>query len=228
MNYIKKLLISSKEIIITYLLEYIILIISCLIYYILINKELTTFINNNLSYISIISLIIITTYIYNKNKIKESNINYKLLFPVISIGISISCFLNMIIFKIYPPINNVNNISFILIISSGLLGPIYEEILFRYINLNKLKEFNTPIKSILINSLIFALIHFNIKEIIFAFFLSLTINYIYHKKNNIIYPIIIHQSANIISLFLSSYNRTILILSIICFLINIEIIKEFN
>ena len=38
----------------------------------------------------------------------------------------------------------------ILLISSGIIGPIYEEILFRYILLNRLKKFNSTTKSIII------------------------------------------------------------------------------
>ena len=229
MNYLKKLIISSKEIIITYIIEYLVIIISCIIYKLSFNKDLNIFINNTLPIISIISLIIITIYLYIYNKRKESNINYKYIPVLISIGISQSCLLNMIIFKIFPSTKINNNISLsILIMSSGLIGPLYEEILFRYINLHKLKKFNSNNFSILLNSIIFSLIHFNLKKIFFAFFLSLTINIIYHKHNNIIYPIIIHTSANIISLFLYEYNHTIFLLSIICILINYEIIKIIN
>ena len=135
----------------------------------------------------------------------------------------------MIIFKIFPSTKINNNISLpILFISSGLIGPIYEEILFRYIFLYKLKKFNHPLLSILLNSLLFSLIHLNLKEIIFAFFLSIVINIIYHKHTNIIYPIIIHSSANIISLFLIEYNQIIMLLSIICLFINYQIIKGTN
>ena len=226
MKYLKRILISAKEIIITYIIEYLIIILSCLFYTLLINKDLTSFINNILPFITIISLLLITIYLYKNNIREENNIKYNYIPIIISIGISLSCLLNMFIFKIYPPKEPTTNISILIIISTCLVGPIYEEILFRYIFLNRLKKYNTPLKAVLINSFIFALIHLNFKEIIFAFFLSLIINIIYQKYNNIIYPIILHSSANIISLFLLEYNNTIIILSLICLLINYEIIRN--
>ena len=227
MTYLKKIIYSLREIIISYLLEYLIIIIFCIIYKTFISNNLKYFINNHLQYISIISLIIITSYLYKQNKRKESKIVFKYIPLFISIGISISCFLNMIIFKVFTPIESTNNVSIpLIIISSGIIGPIYEEILFRYINLHNLKKFNSPTKSIIINCIIFSIIHFNIKEIIFAFILSFIINLIYKKFNNILYPIIIHSSTNIISLFLIEFNQSILLLSLISIMINYEIIRK--
>ncbi|MBR3161114.1 MAG: CPBP family intramembrane metalloprotease [Bacilli bacterium] len=229
MSYIKKLLASLKYIIITYILLYTVIIISCIIYKLIINKSINTFIHNTLPYITIITLTIIIIYLYKNNKRKESRNNYKIIPVFISIGISISCLLNMIIFKIFPPVTISKSLSLpLLVISSCLIGPIYEEILYRYIFLNSLKKFNSSIKAIIINSIIFSLMHFNIKEIFFAFFLSLIINIIYQKYNNILYPIVIHQSANITSLFLIEYNSQIFLLSIICILISFEITRNSN
>ena len=228
MSYIKKIINLLKEIIVSHLFMYLIIFISCILYKIFINNNLKYFINNQLQYISILSIIIITSYLYKHNKRKESKLIFKNIPLYISIGISLSCFLNMIIFKIFPPTIKTNNISIIFIISSCLIGPLYEEILFRYIFLNKLKTITTPLKTIIINSIIFSIIHLNIKEIIFSFPLSIIICIIYQKNNNIKSPIIIHSAANIISIFLKEYNTEILLLSIICLLINREIIKNIN
>lgn len=225
MDYTNKLVNSLKIIIITYLLQYIIIIISCLLYIIISKNDLKNFINTTLPLLLIIYLTLITLYLTKRNKIAEAKINYKIIPLLISIGISTSCLLNMIIFKIFNIPKKNNNIYFpILLISSCIIGPIYEEIIFRYIHLKKLKKFNNLSISILINSIIFAIIHLSISKIIFAFFLSIIINIIYKKYNNIVYPILIHSSANFISLFLKEYSKSILYLSIICLLINIYII----
>ena len=225
MKYLKKLLFSLKEIIITYILQYILIIISCLLIKIITKKNISYIINNYIPYIMIIFTLFLTIYLYKKNKRTEPKIITTYIIPYISIGISISCLLNMLIFKylIITPTHSTINI-LVLIISSGLIGPIYEEILFRYILLNKLKNFNNPKLAILINSLIFALIHFNIPKIIYAFLLGLIINITYHKRKNILYPIIIHSSANITAIFLNNYNHNILLLSLICLIINFYII----
>ena len=126
----------------------------------------------------------------------------------------------MVIFIIHK--NNItSNLSnLFLLISSGIIGPIYEEVLFRYIFLNKLKQFNTTKKAIIINSLIFALIHITPIKICYAFILGLILNITYQKYKNIKAPIIIHISANIIVLFISTFNIYILVLSFIILLIN--------
>ena len=140
----------------------------------------------------------------------------------------------MIIFLIHKQPQVTTNIPLIiLLISSGIIGPIYEEILFRYILLNRLKTFNSTTKSIILNSIIFALIHINPIKICYAFILGLILNLTYQKYNNIIAPILIHASANIISLFLTEFNIYILILSTMSLIITIYtnktiFNKEFN
>lgn len=218
----KKILISMKEIIITYILQYLIIIIPCLIYTSLGYKNLTNFINNKATIILLTFYIITIIYLIRKNKIKEKKYKLNNTYNLISIGISISIIMNMIIFKL------TNNLSLrtiylpLAIISSGIIGPIYEEILFRYIFLNRLKKYYSPKKAILINTIIFALIHINPIKIIYSFILGLIINITYTKHKNIISPILIHISANTIAIFLTEFNIYYLILSIILILINIK------
>ena len=70
-----------KEIILTYILSYILVIISAIIYTLLGYKDLTFFINNIYIYIVIIYYILITIYLYKRNKIKESKLLFKNYFP---------------------------------------------------------------------------------------------------------------------------------------------------
>jgi len=212
-----------KQIIITYILSYLIVIIAGGIYNFLGYNNLTFFINNICTYILLIYYITTTIYLYKKNQIKEKNLSIKTCFPLISLGISIATIYNMIIFKIQPPIIN-NSISFpILIISSGIIGPIYEEVLFRYIFYNRLKKKYKVKKSILINSIVFALIHLQPIKIIYAFILGIILNTSYEKYQNIKAPILIHTAANTIVLFLTEYNIIVLLLAIINLIISINI-----
>ena len=226
MNYLIKLILSLKEIIITYILQYLIIIISCMIYLKISSKSIAYFINNYCTYILIITYIIFIIYLYKKNKIKEKKTNYKKVFIYISLGISLSCILNMIIFMFYKPTITNKIPPLLLLISSGIIGPIYEEILFRYVFYNKIRKLNSANHAILLNTLIFALIHLTIRKITFTFLLGLIINIVYEKNKNITYPIIIHMSANIISLLLYNYEKGILVLAIFLFLISLINIKE--
>lgn len=228
MSYLIKIIKSIKELIIVYILLYVTIIMSSLTYTTLGNNDLNKFLSIYCPWIMIFFYIIIIIYLSKKNKTKEKRLNKNNYFPLISLGISISCLLNMIIFKISNPTPNTSIKLPILIISSGLIGPIYEEILFRKIIFNRLKKFNPTKISIIITTTIFALIHLNPLKIFFAFILGLVLNIIYNKYNNIKAPIIVHSSTNIIALFLTEYNINILILSILCLLISIEIIKYQN
>ena len=100
---------------------------------------------------------------------------------------------------------------------------IYEEILFRYLLYNRLKSKYSIRKSILITTIIFALIHISSIKIIYAFILGLILNITYEKYHNIIAPILIHIAANTIVIFLYEYNTYILLLSIINLIISIKL-----
>ena len=227
MKYILK---SSKEIFTTYIINYLIIIILAIIYYLLGYTNIEIFLNNICSYILISFYIITIIYLYNKNHIAEKTLPYKHYFPLILLGISIATLLNMIIFLINPPIA-ITKPTIITIISTGLIGPIYEEILFRYLLYNRLKKKYQVKKSILITTIIFAITHISPLKIIYAFLLGIIINIVYEKYSNIVAPILIHVAANIIVIFLYEYNTYIFILSLICLIIsiilttNIKIIK---
>lgn len=222
MKYILK---SLKEIFITYIINFLIIIISGLIYNLLGYNNLEYFINSILPIILIIFYILTIIYLYKRNYIKEKSLSKKEYFPLSILGISIATILNMIIFRLFPPTSTTSLPIIISIISTGIIGPIYEEILFRYILYNRLKKKYSIKKSILITTIIFALIHLSPIKIIYAFILGLTINILYERYKNILAPILIHISANTIVIFLYEYNTYILLLSIICLMLSIKLNK---
>ena len=220
MKYIIK---SYKEIFITYILNYLIIIISGLIYNLLGYNNVDYFLNNIIPYILILFYILTIIYLYKKNHHQETNLPSKKYFPLILLGISLATFLNMLIFLINPPAT-ISTISIPLaIISSGIIGPIYEEIIFRYILYNRLKKKYSVKKSIIITTTIFALIHLSPIKIIYAFLLGLILNIAYEKHQNILAPILIHIAANTIVIILYDYNTYILLLSLINLTISIKL-----
>lgn len=223
MSYLKKLFFSLKEVLITYILSYFLIIISGLIYSFLGYEDLTFFINTICPYLLIVYYLITIIYLYQKNYYYEPVLPLKQYPTLIYLGLSIATFFNMLIFKINPPTSSNSLSLFLLFITSGLIGPIYEEITFRYIFLKKLKKFNSKKKAIILNSAIFALIHLDPIKIIYAFILGLTLNLSYEQNNNILAPILIHIFANTIVLFLTEYNPIILLLSLILFFISLKI-----
>jgi len=95
----------------------------------------------------------------------------------------------------------IRNIDIILSIFYIPIAIIYEEILFRgviYGFLKKYLKFNTLI-SLFITSILFSFMHsnsINIIDVLNIFILGMFLNYVYIKKENILYPIMIHFVYN--------------------------------
>ena len=91
--------------------------------------------------------------------------------------------------------------SFITIV---IAAPILEELIFRGIILNGLLKSNSPLKSIIISSLLFGLVHLNPWQFIGASILGSLSGWVYFKTNKLTLPIIIHMTNNFLG-FLVNY-----------------------
>lgn len=212
-----------KEILVVYVIQYLLIIISSFIAFKL-GYNISIFINNEFYYILLTFNIILSIYLIIKYKTKESKIDPKGLISSIFIVIAIAIILNMLFFLSgLQTSGTISNKLLLLIITSGLLGPIVEEYLFRKILLTRLLKNYSKIKSILIASIIFAVFHTSLNGLIYAFILGVILSYIYLKYNNIKIPIICHMISNIIILFLTDFNMLILSISIILLVIGLNI-----
>ncbi len=215
MLYIKNVFLSIREILLIMLIQYVLLFGCILIFGI--DKSI------------ILGTIILSIFelIYIFIKLKSIKLSFKHnYFSYILLGISLSIIYNMIIFNLGIRFE-ITNIPIILdIMASGIIGPIFEEVLFRYSLINKLSIFNNNILCIILSSFIFAICHNGITTIIYAFIIGLFNSYYYIKKKDILVPITIHISANIVSSFLFNFNPYILILGIILLVIGISTSKK--
>ena len=133
------------------------------------DSNLFIIINALVTCIFFIPLFIFKTKDY-KLKYDFKSIKY---IPLISIFLAL--FLNTLIIlfnRIFHIENVINSNILIMILSSGIVGPILEEYLFRGIVFNELKEFNSTNKSIILGSIIFGLFHNSFTQIIYAFLIS--------------------------------------------------------
>ena len=215
MNFIKNLFLSLKEILIVMLSQYLILIISIILYGI-----------NKSYYIGTILLLIFDiSFIIIKIRKGYFNISFKgrNYFFYFTLGLSISIIYNMILYRFNLYSYQSDNISFFLnIFSSGIIGPIFEEVLFRVSFISKLEKWNKDkIIIIFLSSFIFAIFHFNVYSSIIAFIIGIINGYIYVRERNVRKIFLIHISNNIMSSFLFGYNFTILILG--TFLLSISL-----
>ena len=217
MKYLKNLILSFREIFLLFILQYAI-IISCLFIF---GMDKSIIIGS--IFICIIEIIYVV-FKYKGKKIKVEQYN---LFPYILLGIGVTTTYNMILFAMNLG-NEVNtNINIVFnIICSGIIGPIFEETLFRYSFINYLKKFNSTKMSIIISSIVFAICHTGITTIIYAFIIGLVNSYLYIKKKNILVPIVIHMSANIFVNVLNIFNPYILIIGIFLIVLSVTIIRE--
>lgn len=89
-------------------------------------------------------------------------------------------------------------IAFVFLICTGVIAPILEEFLFRGILYGYLRHlFLNKTKANIINSIIFAILHFNPVNIIFTVVTTFLMTKEYEKEQNILVPIIIHSFSNI-------------------------------
>lgn len=222
--YIKKLLKSLIPLYILILLNPILLFIIASVYATYNVDNLTNFINNYGGIILILTNIIYIIYIIKKHRIKVNKYNLIDNYPKIYLFISIPLFLNSLILLInnqkIPTIN-----IYIALFGSVIIGPILEELVFRYLIYNNLNKFNNKNTSIILSSLIFALVHNGFINIVYAFIIGTILTIIYSKNKNIKEVIILHMVANLMSLLIKEYNPIILISSFLCLIFSLYIIK---
>lgn len=176
---------------------------------------------------SIVLMLFETIYILFKPKEIRGSTASTIYFPYVLLGISISVIYNMFIFKLGIKFEVNVSIPIILnIICSSIIGPIFEELLFRYDLTKKLSKFNSKGNIIIISSLIFGLFHNNVITMIYAFIIGIINSYFYLRKRDIFIPIMIHISANVIASYLFDYNIWIFILGIMLLVISSLIIRR--
>ena len=218
LNYLKKLLLSLKDIFIILGME--LLLLFCIVT--ILGKEKSILFGTLflMFYFSCSSI-----FMLRKQKLSIKGINF---FPYILLGISIAGIFNMIIFKIGIMSEvNVDISSIIVILSSGITSPIFEEVLFRYNFINKLEKFNSnKWVVILLSGIIFGLFHNGIVTIIYGTIVGIVNAYLYVMHKNIFIPIIVHSSGNIFVNFLTSYNPWILIMSVLLLLISLSLMQS--
>lgn len=188
------------------------------------NQELSIFLNNYKLLITLITAGILLPLIIKK--IDKPNSKPKNILSLIIIGISFALLFNLLLFSLNKLFNFTNlfddsGVNIIVsLICAGIIGPILEELIFRGIVYNRLKEITNIKKSKIITGLMFGIFHGNIIQFIYAFLFNIVLTKSYDKDNNILNPIIIHVSANsIVTLMLFVIKKLNIYLSLLFFII---------
>ena len=171
-------------------------------------NALSNYLNDKALFIVVITFIIfVFIFIKVLKKMNISNIKNRInandYINIFILGFFISIFFNTFIYTLNSVVHitdayKISSIPFIItLLSSGILGPIIEELLFRGIAYNKLLTFNNHKKACIITSIMFSLMHFpNIITMIYTFILSFIMIYLYDKYKSLHAPIIFHIAIN--------------------------------
>lgn len=192
-------------------------------------NDIVSIMNNSSIYITIImALIFIPLLVFNyKKNYKDDKLNS--VYKFIILGFSLSLIYNFFGFyldklldtNLYGEFNIIETI-----IQTVILGPIIEEYLFRGMIYNGLKKNFNDKKSMIITSIVFAITHINIIQMIYAFLLNIILVKVYEKYKNINSCIIIHSISNLTTTFITIFLvKNNLILNILIFLIGIYSLK---
>ena len=182
------------------------ILIFLLSYYYVSNGNDVNLFNDYLStkqiYIALIVAIIFIPLLINDYKKYKKQTNNKInYFYLIILGVILSLMYNVFAYYLNFALktslfDNNSNVA-VTLLSTGILGPIIEELMFRGIIYNELKSKYSNMKSILITTIFFAIIHINIIQILYALIIGFILIFVYEKYNNIKAPIILHMASNI-------------------------------
>lgn len=225
----KKIWSFIKPIVYSYTLQYLFIFIGLLIY-VFIKRDMNIFSSWDVMYKYIVIGIVITSipiciYIFKRYKIKESKIHLSKMLLMIPLGLSMSLFYNMLTINFQVNVSTELNI-YLLILYLVIVAPIFEEFVFRYLSLRMACDAYSKTKAIIYVSLAFALMHSGLINMIYAFLIGVLLSYVYLKYKNILYPIILHIAANLMSVCINKFNMVYLLISFIVLLLIIIYLRD--
>lgn len=194
-------------------------------------EKLNLFLSNYRLLIVIATVLILIPILLKRVKLNKIDIKANNLIIYVMLGTCISlsynlllCDLNKIIYftNLY---DHANKNILVTLVTTGILGPILEELIFRGIVYEKLKTFNKKSTSMFITGVIFGLFHGNIIQFIYAFLLNFILVKSYETENNILAPILIHVCANSVTTLLLNFIIQInVLLTTILFLVFVTVL----
>lgn len=101
------------------------------------------------------------------------------------------------------------------LIYASIVAPIFEELIFRKLLLNKLRRYG-DVPAILMTGIAFGLFHMNLSQMFYAAVLGFIFAYVTIKTNTIRYSILLHMMVNfigtVVSPFAASQNKLALVI----------------
>lgn len=139
---------------------------------------------------------------YRKEKRKTEKLTLNNIVLIVLIGVTLSIIYNTLVYYLNQTFHFTNlyssdNQIITNLISVGIIGPIIEEYMFRGVIYDACQKRYNNMKSILICTALFTVMHFTIVQMIYAFALGFILIYVYLKCKNIKAAIWLHMTSNI-------------------------------
>ena len=164
---------------------------------------INNFLSNNYLYIGLIVFFLFIPYLlkkYYSDSVKGEKIKLDGYVLIIILGILVSGISNLIFYK-FNGISLSSNINIMqLLLVTGLVMPILEVYMFQGVIYKNLQKENSKMTSIVITSILFALMHNSLNYMIYSFGLSFLLIYVYEKYKTIKASIILYIVSNLTTL----------------------------
>lgn len=121
-----------------------------------------------------------------------------------------------------------HEMSFVMVLSVGIIAPIAEEMLFRGLILNKLNQNMNKWIAIVISALIFGIAHGSVIGFIYTFPIGFIMGWLYIKFDSVLPSILFHMSFNITSLVLDEISYVAIVFSVIIAVTEIVSIAKYR
>lgn len=89
------------------------------------------------------------------------------------------------------------------VIGLGLIVPLAEELIFRGLIYNRMKQLLSVPLSVFFSALLFAVYHGNPIQMIFAFPMALALAVVYEKGGSFLFPVLFHMGANLTAILVN-------------------------
>jgi len=95
--------------------------------------------------------------------------------------------------------------AYLLFLKIVIMGPVFEELIFRGVILDGFLKNYSPLKAILVSSFLFGLFHLNIRQFIVGLFFGIFLGWAYYKSRSISFSIILHAAVNFIPFLMFTF-----------------------
>lgn len=89
------------------------------------------------------------------------------------------------------------------LLAVGIVGPIFEELLFRGLIFGELRKVSKVRLALLIQAALFGVYHLDVIQGTYAFLIGILLGFVYYRSNSILAPIIVHITINASSVVLT-------------------------